>query len=75
MGAPGLVLAYALLVLPISLAFAIAIRRAMRRGLDDVGITVPGGPRAWLGTGLSLHTVQAPLGAWNALAQLFGRVG
>jgi len=75
MGAPGLVLAYALLVLPISLAFAIAIRRAMRRGLDDVGITVPGGPRAWLGTGLSLHAVQAPLGAWNALAQLFGRVG
>jgi len=74
MGAPGLALAYALLVLPVSVAFAIAIRRAMRRALDDVGLTVPGGPRAWAGTGLSLHVVQAPLGAWNALAQLFGRV-
>jgi hypothetical protein len=74
MGAPALVLAYLILVLPVSVAFAVVIRRVTAHALDDVGLRVPGGPRAWLGIGLSLHPVQAPLGAWNALAQVFGRV-
>jgi len=27
-----------------------------------------------MAAGLSLHAVQAPLGTWNALAHVFGRV-
>lgn len=73
-GAPALLLAYLLLVLPLSVAFTVAMRQATRRVLDDVGLVVRGGPRAWLAAGLSLHPVQAPLGAWNALARVFGRV-
>ncbi len=74
MGTPGIVVAYLLLVLPLSLALAVVSRRVTRHALDDVGLRIPGGPRAWLGAGLSLHPVQATLGAWNALAQVFGRV-
>jgi hypothetical protein len=74
MGWPALVAAYLVLVLPVSFAYAVAIRSVSRRTLDDVGLRVPGGPRSWLGVGLSLHPLQATLGAANALAQAFGRV-
>jgi biofilm PGA synthesis N-glycosyltransferase PgaC len=73
MGAPQLVTAYVLLVLPVSVALTVVTRRVARHALDDVGLRVPGGPRAWLGFGLGLHPVQAALGAGSALAQVFGR--
>ena len=74
MGSGALVAAYLVLVVPVSVATVIVGRRVSRHALDDVGLRLPGGPRAWLGAGLSLHPVQAPLGAANALAQVFGRV-
>lgn len=74
MGAPALVAAYLLLVLPVSAVYAVAVRRVSRHALDDVGLRVPGGPRAWIGTGLSLHPVQSTMGAAHALAQVFGRM-
>jgi len=74
MGQPTLLLAYGLLVLPVSLAFAVTLGRASKHVMDDVGLAVPGGPRSWLAAGFGLHAVQAPLGAWHALARVFGRV-
>ena len=74
MGSPALLTAYLLLVLPVSVAWTVTIRRVTRHALDEVGLHVPGGPRAWLGAAFSLHPFQATLGAGNALAQVFGRV-
>jgi len=74
MGTPALLTAYLVLVLPVSIVGVVVSRRVSRHALDDVGLRVPGGPRSWLGAALSLHPVQAPLGAAHALAQVFGRV-
>lgn len=74
MGTPALLTAYVVLVLPVSIAAVAVSRRVSRLALDDVGLRPAGGPRAWLGAALSLHPVQAPLGAAHALARVFGRV-
>ncbi len=73
-GAPALVVAYGVLVLPVSILEAVVARRAARRVMDDVGLRVSGGPVSWLASATGLHCVQAPLGAGNALAHAFGRV-
>jgi poly-beta-1,6-N-acetyl-D-glucosamine synthase len=72
-GAPSLLGLYALLVLPLSIATTIAVRRASRGVMDDLGLTTPGGPRTWIGAALSLHPVQAPLAAWNLVLAVTGR--
>ncbi len=73
MGTPGLVVAYLLLVLPLSLALAVVSRRVTRHALDDVGLRRPRRAAGLAGRGPGLHPVQATLGAANALAQVFGR--
>jgi len=72
-GAPALLGLYALLVLPISIATTVAVRRASHGVMDDLGLTTPGGPRSWIGAALSLHPVQAPLAAWNLVLAVTGR--
>src|SRR4029453_19197327 len=71
-GTPALLGLYALLVLPLSIATTIAVRRASHNVMDDIGLTTPGGPRAWIGAALSLHPVQAPLAAWNLVLHAAG---
>ena len=72
-GTPALLGLYALLVLPVSIATTFAVRRASHGVMDDIGLTTPGGPRAWIGAALGLHPVQAPLGAWNLVLHTAGR--
>ena len=72
-GTPALLGLYVLLVLPVSVATTCVVRRASRSVMDDLGLTTPGGPRAWMGAALSLHPVQAPLAAWNLVLAVTGR--
>jgi biofilm PGA synthesis N-glycosyltransferase PgaC len=72
-GTPALLALYAVMVLPLSIATTIAVRRASHSVMDDLGLTTPGGPRAWIGAALSLHPVQAPLAAWNLVLHAAGR--
>jgi biofilm PGA synthesis N-glycosyltransferase PgaC len=72
-GTPDLLGLYALLVLPLSVATTVAVRRASHGVMDDIGLTMPGGPRSWIGAALSLHPVQAPLAAWNLVLHTAGR--
>jgi biofilm PGA synthesis N-glycosyltransferase PgaC len=73
MGAPALVLSYALLVLPLSAGLAVVAHREHQRAMDDVGLVAPRGVVRRLGPLLGLHAVQAPLVAWRALVEVAGR--
>ena len=72
-GSPALLALYLVLVLPISLVTAVVVRRAAHSVMDDVGLTSRNGPRSWLGALLSLHPMQAPLGAWSTFVHVAGR--
>ena len=41
--------------------------------MDDVGLVGPRGVRSLVGMLLSVHVVQAPLGAWHVAAHITGR--
>jgi poly-beta-1,6-N-acetyl-D-glucosamine synthase len=72
-GSPALLGLYLFLVLPVSLAMAVLVRRAGNAVMDDVGLVGLRGPRSWLGACFGLHVVQAPLGAWSMVARTLGR--
>jgi biofilm PGA synthesis N-glycosyltransferase PgaC len=74
MGAPALLAAYVVLVLPVSLAAGLVARAKAGRSLEEAGLTLPDLQHAWLALVLGLHAVQAALGAGCALAHLCGRV-
>jgi biofilm PGA synthesis N-glycosyltransferase PgaC len=66
-GRLGLVVAYLLLVAPVSLAGLAVERRHHRERLDEAGLTLANPPQRWRAVLCTLDPVQAVLGVWGLL--------
>ncbi len=63
-GAPGLAVAYVVLVAPIALAGRARARRSQREALDEAGLALTTPARSWLAPLVSLAPVHTPAALW-----------
>jgi biofilm PGA synthesis N-glycosyltransferase PgaC len=68
-GRAGLVVSYAVLAAPVTLAGWALGRRTQHETLDEAGLTTSEPARAWLGPLASLAAVQVPAGLWARAAR------